>query len=96
VPIDATVALTDIGALPDSVTGGVELANAAAGSGDFARCLTRHLVVYGTGEDVLNVGSCEVADVLSRLPASGATLADILRTVALSPVMTTRAVEVSQ
>ncbi|AUX45161.1 hypothetical protein SOCE26_066420 [Sorangium cellulosum] len=89
-PIDARGELLGNNALAGSYTNAVEFADAIAQKEEFAACLTRHLITYGTDDDRLAPDDCQVADVVEALPDGARTLPAIVKAIARSSALTDR------
>jgi hypothetical protein len=55
--------------------------------------MARQLITYGTRDEELSSDSCEVGEVVGKLPAAGATFKDIAKQVGLSPALRVRSQE---
>ena len=76
------------------VRGRGELRAGRSGRAGVHRCLTRNLIAYGTGDDALETGHCQVGDAVTQLPASP-TMRDLVRVATASPALIYRTVEVA-
>jgi hypothetical protein len=91
-PIDSNTALNGLGGFMGSFPDAVSFAQAAAGSPEFTKCLTRNLIAYGTGDDALETSHCQVEDTMTQLPASP-TMRDLVRAATASPALIYRSAE---
>ncbi|WP_437670176.1 DUF1592 domain-containing protein [Sorangium sp. So ce131] len=89
-PIDARGELKGLPGVAGSYANAVEFADAIAQKKEFAACLTRNLITYGTDDDRLAPDDCQVADVVEALPEGARTLPAIVKAIAMSSVLTDR------
>jgi hypothetical protein len=91
-PIDTATMLEGLGNFTGTVADAVSFAQLAAASPDFTACLTRNLIAYGTGDDALETGDCQVEDTVAQLPQAP-TMQDLVRAATASPSLIYRKVE---
>ncbi|WP_437729757.1 DUF1592 domain-containing protein [Sorangium sp. So ce1335] len=89
-PIDARVEVKGIPGLSGSYASALGFADAVARTKDFAACVTRNLVTYGTDDDLLRPVDCQVARVVEALPDGARTLPAIVKAIATSSALTDR------
>lgn len=94
-PIDASVDFSRNARFDGVYDNAVDFAVSLAERPELTQCVTRHLLVYGTGEDGLTSSDCEVQQALEGLPERS-TLTDILRALASSPALSIRKAEEAQ
>ncbi|XYH93213.1 DUF1592 domain-containing protein [Sorangium sp. So ce1128] len=92
-PIDARVEVQGIPGLAESYANAIDFVDSIAEQKDFAACLTRNLVTYGTDDDRLTPSDCQVASVVEALPEGERTLPAIVKAIATSRVLTDRTEE---
>lgn len=90
--IDATVDFAKNASFDGVYDNAVDFAAALAERPELTQCVTRHLLVYGTGEDALRSTDCEVQQVVAQL-SEHSTLTDILFALAGSPALSVRKAE---
>ncbi|WP_437600173.1 DUF1592 domain-containing protein [Sorangium sp. So ce590] len=92
-PIDARIELGGILGLHESYANAVEFAGAIAQREEFAACLARNLITYGTDDEQLSPVDCQVDDVIKALPEGARTLPAIVKAIASSSALTERTEE---
>lgn len=89
VPIDASVDFSSHATFDGQYADVVEFAEDIAERPEFVQCVTRHLLVYGTGEESLGRDACEVQQASDGLTGQS-NLADVLEAIARSPALSLR------
>ncbi|WP_437751853.1 DUF1592 domain-containing protein [Sorangium sp. So ce1389] len=89
-PIDAHGELKGIPGLSESYANAVAFSDAIADQKEFAACLARNLITYGTDDDRLTPSDCQVASVVEALPDGARTLPAIVKAIATSSALTDR------
>ncbi|WP_437923375.1 DUF1592 domain-containing protein [Sorangium sp. So ce291] len=92
-PIDGRVEVQGIPGLADSYANAVDFADKIAEQKEFAACLTRNLVTYGTDDERLTPSDCQVASLVEALPEGERTLPAIVKAIATSRALTDRTEE---
>jgi hypothetical protein len=93
-PIDSNTSLEGLGSFMGTYADAVSFAQAAAAAPEFSACLTRNLIAYGSGDDALETGHCQVSAAVAQLPAAP-TMRDVVRVATASPALVYRTVEVA-
>src|SRR5690606_25644353 len=88
-PIDSSVEFENKPGFEGAYQNAIEFAEAVAQRGEFAQCVTRHLLTYATGEDQLKRDDCEIQNAASHLTSSS-TLRDIVLASIRAPMFTER------
>ncbi len=89
VPIDASVDFSKHATFDGQYADIIEFAEDIAQRPEFVQCVTRHLLVYGTGEESLGRDACEVQQASHDLTGES-NLADVLEAIARSPALSLR------
>ncbi|WP_437818289.1 DUF1592 domain-containing protein [Sorangium sp. So ce1078] len=92
-PVDAKIETNGILGMFESYANAVEFVDAIAQREEFAACLTRQLVTYGTDDEQLKPDDCQVESVINALPEGARTLPAIVKAIATSRALTERTEE---
>jgi hypothetical protein len=95
VPIDTLVEVVNKGAMDGPYSDVIAFSEQAALGPELGQCLTRHLLVYATGEDRISGQSCEVFNATLGL-SPDATLRDVLVRVVQADAFSRRIAETVQ